>query len=212
MPAQRSSPILAFRRSKQRRAERERLTAVKIAATKPTAKQYGAIYADPEWRDEVWSRETGLDRAPDNHYATSAAAAIKARDVISIAAADCVLFLWTTIQHEAIAHEILKAWGFEYRSQIIWKKPSIGMGRWVRSLHEILLIATCGNPVCPAPGEQWNSVIEAPRAKHSEKPAVFYELIEAYFPNVPKIELNARRRRPGWDAGGPEAPDDEEAA
>ena len=55
-------------------------------------------------------------------------------------------------------------------------------------------------------------MIEAPRAKHSEKPAVFYELIEAYFPNVPKIELNARRRRPGWDAGGPEAPDDEEAA
>ena len=92
-------------------------------------------------------------------------------------------------------------------------KPSIGLGRWVRSRHEILLIGTRGNPPCPAPGEQWDSVIEAPRqGGHSKKPEIFYQLIEAYFPNTPKIELNARRHRPGWDACGPEAPDDEAAA
>jgi N6-adenosine-specific RNA methylase IME4 len=52
-------------------------------------------------------------------------------------------------------------------------------------------------------------VIEAPRgSKHSEKPEAFYELIESYFPNLPKIELNARQRRPGWDAWGLEAPND----
>jgi N6-adenosine-specific RNA methylase IME4 len=45
-------------------------------------------------------------------------------------------------------------------------------------------------------------VIEAPRGAHSEKPAIFYELIEHYFPNLPKIELNARKRRKGWDSWG----------
>ena len=102
----------------------------------------------------------------------------------------------------------MKVWGFEYKSQIVWKKPSIGLGRWVRSLHEILLIGTRGNPVCPAPGEQCDSVIEAPRDTHSTKPEIFYELIESYFPNTPKIELNARKRRPGWDAWGLESPDE----
>jgi N6-adenosine-specific RNA methylase IME4 len=69
------------------------------------------------------------------------------------------------------------------------------------------LIATRGNPPCPAPGQQWDSVIEAPRpGPHSKKPEIFYELIEAYFPNIPKIELNARAAREGWDRYGPEAP------
>jgi N6-adenosine-specific RNA methylase IME4 len=207
----RSRPDPQTVRKQQRRAERERQTAAWIATTpNPTGKQYGVIYGDPEWRDEVYSRKTGLDRAADNHYSTSEVEVIKARkDLLqALAAKHCVLFLWTTIQHEAIAHEVLKAWGFEYRSQVIWKKPSIGMGRWVRSLHEILLIATRGNPVCPAPGEQWDSVIEAPRGKHSEKPEIFYELIESYFPHAPKIEINARRARPGWDRFGPESDSD----
>ena len=163
------------------------------------------VNADPNWRDEVWSRETGLDRAPDNHYATDEAGTIKLRDdVIRLAAEYCVMFIWSTIQHEAIAHEVLKAWGFKYVSQVIWRKPSIGLGRWVRSLHEILLIATRGNPPCPAPGRQWASVIEAPRGKHSEKPEIFYRLIEPYYPNMPKIEINARRPRQGWAAWGPD--------
>lgn len=195
-------------KKQQRRAERERATGEKIAAMVLPTKQYGVIIEDPEWRDEVWSRETGLDRAPDNHYATTAAAGIIARDeVVKLAARHCVLFLWSTIQHAAIAHEVIKARGFTYASQVIWKKPSIGMGRWVRSLHEIFLIGTRGKIPCPAPGKQWPSVIEAPRGRHSEKPDKFYELIEAYFPTISKIELNARRRRRGWDLYRPEAPD-----
>jgi N6-adenosine-specific RNA methylase IME4 len=190
-----------------RRAAHELKTAAKIMALPD--KKYGVIYVDPEWEEEeVYSRETGLDRAPDNHYSTSSADVIKNRDVASIAADDCVLFFWSTIHHEAIAHEVIKAWGFEYRSQIIWKKPSIGLGRWIRSCHEILLIAVRGNPVAPAPGTQSLSVIEAPRGRHSEKPDVFAEMIESFYPNTPKIELNRRgKARPGWDAWGPEVED-----
>ena len=60
-----------------------------------------------------------------------------------------------------------------------------------------------------APGRQWSSVIDAPRSAHSEKPDIVYDIIERYFPNLPKIELNARRRRTGWDAWGLEAPEGE---
>jgi N6-adenosine-specific RNA methylase IME4 len=69
-----------------------------------------------------------------------------------------------------------------------------------------LLIGTRGKIPCPAPGTQWRSVIEAPIGKHSEKPECFLEMIEAYYPNLPKIELNRRGpARPGWDAWGLEA-------
>ena len=83
--------------------------------------------------------------------------------------------------------------------------------RWNRSRHEILLIGTRGSPVCPAPGTQWDFLaIMSPRLAHSEKPKCFLEMIEQYFPNVPKIELNCRGKpRPGWDAWGNEV---EEAA
>jgi N6-adenosine-specific RNA methylase IME4 len=55
-------------------------------------------------------------------------------------------------------------------------------------------------------GTQFESLVDAPVGRHSEKPTKFYELIERYFPNLPKIELNARALRPGWDAWGYEAP------
>jgi MT-A70 len=55
-------------------------------------------------------------------------------------------------------------------------------------------------------GEQFRSAIEAPKGAHSEKPDFQYEIAEKYFPNLPKIELNARRSRPGWLSWGGEAP------
>ncbi len=64
-------------------------------------RRYGVILADPPWRFEAYSRETGLYRSADNHYPTSPLAAIKALDVGSIAAPDCVLFLWATVPDAA---------------------------------------------------------------------------------------------------------------
>jgi N6-adenosine-specific RNA methylase IME4 len=104
------------------------------------------------------------------------------------------------------AFGLLKAWGFDYRSQCIWAKDKFGLGFWFRNQHEILIFAIKGKVPAPAHGGQWSSLIPAARGKHSEKPAVFYELIEAYFPTLPKIELFARgKARPGWDAWGNEA-------
>lgn len=189
---------------KARRDTREQDLAAKIKAL-PDLKA-GVIVADPEWKDTVWSEETGMDRHASNHYPTSDAAVIASRDVASISAKDCVLWMWTTNQHLRIAMGVMEAWGFEYKSNYCWGKDKISTGRWNRSKHELLLIGTRGNVPCPTPGTQWDSLIIAPRGKHSEKPECFLEMIEQYFPNIPKIELNRRGpARPGWDAWGNEA-------
>src|SRR5271166_595143 len=171
-------------------------------------KRYGVIYADPPWRFQPWSRETGMDRAAENHYPTSPLAEIMALDVSSIAAADCVLFLWSTVPVLDQALQVMKGWDFEYKSHAIWAKDRIGTGYWFRNQHEVLLVGTRGKIPAPAMGTQWSSLILAPVGRHSEKPVVFYEMIENYFPTLPKIELHARGvvPRPGWDVWGLEAP------
>jgi N6-adenosine-specific RNA methylase IME4 len=86
----------------------------------------------------------------------------------------------------------MKAWGFVYKSQFVWVKNKIGLGFWNRYKHELLLIGTRGHIPAPAPGTQWASVIEAPVGKHSAKPDAALEMIESYYPNLPKIELHRR--------------------
>jgi N6-adenosine-specific RNA methylase IME4 len=107
--------------------------------------------------------------------------------------------------HAAQALEVLAEWGFTYKSHCIWRKNKAGTGHWFRNAHEILLVGTRGKVVAPAEGSQFPSVVDAPVGKHSAKPAKFYEIIERHFTNVPKIELNARVGRDGWDSWGHEA-------
>ena len=130
------------RLKKVARDKRERELGAKVAAL--PQKKYGVIVADPEWRWEPWSSETGMDRAADNHYPTSCLEVIKARDVPSIAASDCVLWLWATIPMLPHALDVMSAWGFDYVSHYVWGKDKIGMGYWARERHELLLIGTRG--------------------------------------------------------------------
>ena len=111
------------------------------------------IVADPEWRFEPWSRETGMDRAADNHYPTIITEVIKARDVESIAADDCVLLLWATMPMLPHALVVMAAWGFDYVSTTSGARTRLGIGYWNREKHELLLIGTRGNIPCPAPGD-----------------------------------------------------------
>lgn len=186
-----------------RRAQRELELAMKQRAM--PVRQYGVIYADPPWRWEPWSRETGMDRAADNHYPTMTIDRIKTLKVP--AAADAVLFLWATAPMLPQALEVMAHWYFFYRSQFVWIKDRPGLGYWTRNQHELLLIGGRGKIPAPARGTQYGSVIEAPRHKHSAKPPIVHEMIEAMFPTLPKIELFARSRRDGWEAWGNEADD-----
>lgn len=194
----------------ERRATRE-LELGKKQLALPMAK-FGVIYADPPWKFEPWSKETGMDRAADNHYPTQGTEEIMKIDVPSIAAPDCVLFLWATAPMLPHALGVMAAWGFEYKSHFVWNKDKIGMGYWNRNKHELLLIGTRGKIPCPALGEQYASVIDADVREHSEKPAIFMEMIEYHFPTLPKIELHCRgNARVGWEAWGNEACDNSAA-
>lgn len=188
----------------QRRAEREAelANATAVAAATLGRKIYGVIYADPPWRFEPRSRETGMDRAADNHYPTMRLDDIKALAVP--AAEDCVLFLWATVPMLPQALEVMTAWGFTYKSHFVWVKNNIGNGYWNRNKHELLLVGTRGEVPAPAPGEQYESAIEANLLEHSEKPFAFREIIEDMFPNLARVELFARHQWSGWDTWGNE--------
>lgn len=197
-------------------------------------KRYGVILADPEWEFVTFSAITGLDRSAANHYPTSPWETIGARDVQKITAKDCLCLMWVTDLKRGIT--VLESWGFEYKSYFVWVKDIVegdpvhdlpgryhvvgpaGLGFWNRDRDEICLIGTRGEVPCLAPGTQTESVWFAARpkiegtqrSKHSAKPENAHLWIEKYYPNTPKIELNARKSRAGWDTWGIEAPEEVE--
>jgi N6-adenosine-specific RNA methylase IME4 len=182
------------------RNERERQLAEHIRsahATTPDQPRYGIILADPPWRFEPYSRETGMDRSADNHYPTMRLADICRLKVY--AASDAVLFLWRTAPMLEASFSVVTAWGFTYKTEFVWTKPRMGTGYWNRNQHEVLMLATRGNPVAPAPGTQSSSWLHAASPAHSAKPDNFHFMIENLWPATPKVEFFARRRRPGWD-------------
>jgi N6-adenosine-specific RNA methylase IME4 len=120
------------------------------------------------------------------------------------AASDCLLYLWVTSPLVPAGVRVVEAWGFEYRTCMIWVKDKIGPGYWTRQRHELLFIATRGNPATPEPALRPDSVLHAPRTRHSAKPVQVHELLERLYPAVPKLELFARAPRPGWTVWGDE--------
>ena len=124
--------------------------------------------------------------------------------VKDIAADDAILFLWVTTPMLEKGLKVLNAWGFDYRTSMVWVKPSIGPGQWVRQRHEYLLIGVRGDIPTPQGEDKPDSVIEAPREEHSKKPELVYDIIERMYPELPKVELFSRCKRENWTAWGNE--------
>ena len=173
----------------------------------PSDRRYPVIYADPPWDYSLYNEMSGSSRAPAEHYPTMKLDEICALPVADLATKDAILFMWTTAPHLRESFRVLDAWGFEYKTGVVWAKDVIGLGHFVRGQHEHLLIATHGDIPCPLPANRPPSVIQAPRRRHSQKPDEAYELVERMYPDFPKIELFARQARPGWEAWGNQAPD-----
>lgn len=173
-------------------------------------KRYGTIYADPPWR---YAHMITRNRAIENQYPTMTLGDIcdlrvsvtgeAPRPVADLAAPDSVLFLWSTSPLLREALQVMDAWGFAYVTQLVWDKCRIGMGYWWRQRHETLLLGKRGHPPPPPPEARTGSVVQYMRARHSQKPSVFYEMIELMSPG-PRLELFARQEWPGWDAWGNE--------
>lgn len=174
----------------------------KTAESNPLPKgKYNLIYADPPWQYDFSSTD---NRKIENHYPTMEVDAICELEVNKLAHDDCVLFLWATSPKLREALQVIEEWGFEYKTCMVWNKDKIGMGYYARQKHELLLIATCGHPALPPESTRPESVVDAPRGRHSAKPEVFYELIEKMYPCSKRIELFARGERKGWHVWGNE--------
>ena len=200
-----AAKAIRTKKAETRRAERvEKIVEISKgnAPLGQIAERYPVIYADPPWRYEHIETES---RAVENQYPTMALDEIKALDLDAITLDDCVLFMWATSPKLAEAFEVLNAWGFEYRTCAVWDKQKIGMGYYFRQQHELLLVAVRGQPLTPAPANRPSSVLSFPRGEHSAKPAEVYELIEAMYPELPKLEMFCRSPRDGWGAWGNQA-------
>jgi len=168
---------------------------------KPTPNgKFSIIYADPPWEYE---HSVSLSREIENHYPTMDLEKIKETKVP--ADDNAILFLWTPAPMIEHGLEVMKAWGFSYRTGMVWVKDKIGMENYVGIKHEQLLIGTKGKGIgMPLPESKPESVIFAERTEHSKKPDIFYEIIEKMYPKHSKIELFARSKREGWEAWGNE--------
>ena len=162
----------------------------------PTEK-YGTIYADPPWM----LRSGGVLRKLV--YDTMTTPEIMALPVQDLAAPDCHLWLWTTNPHLPEAFEVMRAWGFEYKSTLTWVKPRMGLGWWLRSKTEHLLLGVRGH-YRVQPGAI-TTVLAAPWRGHSVKPEEVIPIIEKLSP-APRIELFARCSREGWTCMTSDAP------
>jgi N6-adenosine-specific RNA methylase IME4 len=182
----------------------EKLTAKNQPLDKAGLPVAHVIVADPPWRHEFPVAE---NRTIENHYPTMSHEEICLLPVGSIAAEDAALFLWATSPKLEEAMQVLRAWGFTYRTCAVWDKQQIGMGHYFRQQQEFILVGARGALPCPAQSSRPASMIRSPRLRHSEKPAIAMEFIEQMYPEpaLVKLELFARNPRPGWHAWGNQA-------
>lgn len=115
------------------------------------------------------------------------------------------VWMWTTwpMTRDGITHRVLRAWGLDWVGEIVWVKPRLGIGYWLRPSTEILILGVTDKRLKLLRNNQHGHVVEE-RTGHSVKPESFYRLIESLSPG-PRIELFSRRARDGWWQWGDEA-------
>lgn len=169
------------------------------------------LVADPPWAFN--DRLPGGGRGAEKHYRVLSTPDIM-RFPLPALADDARLFLWRVASQPREALDVMQAWGFTPKAEIVWVKVQparfttdglpalrIGMGHQVRNAHEVCLIGVRGRPERLAANVP--SVFFAPRGRHSAKPDEFLDLVERLSPG-PYAELFARCRRDGWHQEGDE--------
>jgi N6-adenosine-specific RNA methylase IME4 len=170
--------------------------------------QYQVIYADPPWSYN--DKAAAGKRGASFKYPTQDKGWLRNLPVPSIAAPNSVLFLWVTMPLLDEGLDLIKAWGFEYKTVgFTWIKRNkisptwfFGMGNWTRANAELCLLAKKGN--IKRVSASVSSVIDTPIERHSKKPDVVRERIVSLMGDLPRIELFARERSDGWDVWGNE--------
>jgi N6-adenosine-specific RNA methylase IME4 len=174
----------------------------------PVKNDYQIVYADPPWSYD--DKASAGKRGSSYKYPTMTIAQLESMPVASIVTPDATLFLWVTMPLVQEGLQVMKAWGFEYKTcAFTWVKRTTksgklfwGMGNWTRSNPEMCLLGVRGKPKRVSAGV--HSVVESVIEEHSKKPDEVRSRIVGLMGDVPRIELFARARVEGWDAWGNE--------
>ncbi len=175
-------------------------------------RKFATILADPPWR---FTNRTGK-MAPEHHrlsrYGTMSLQEICDLPVEGAAADTAHLYLWVPNALLPDGLAVMKAWGFEYKSNLVWHKirkdggsDGRGVGFYFRNVTELCLFGVRGkNARTLAPGRRQVNLLGTRKREHSRKPDEFYDIVEACSPSE-RLELFARGARPGWTAWGNQA-------
>lgn len=180
-------------------------------------KTYKTIYADPPWQFQNRTGKVAPEHKRLSRYSTMSLDEIKQLPVSEVADTKCHLYLWVPNALLPEGLEVMKAWGFDYKTNIIWEKvrkdggpDGRGVGFYFRNVTEILLFGIKGDKNRTlAPGRSQVNLVRAMKREHSRKPDEFIPLIEQCSPG-PFLELFARGTRNNWDMWGNQAVDDYE--
>lgn len=174
--------------------------------------KYKIIYADPPWSYN--DKASAGQRGACYKYSVLDTKGIGALPINNIADDDCVLFMWATFPMLPDAFEVMKAWGFKYKTvAFVWTKTNkkadtdfFGMGNWTRANAEIVLLGIKGKPKRISAAIR--QIVRSPIMRHSEKPNEVRERIVALMGDISRVELFARERKEGWNSWGNEVKSD----
>lgn len=180
-------------------------------------KKYKTIYADPPWQFQNRTGKVAPENKRLNRYPTMTLNDIKSLPISEVTDEKCHLYLWVPNALLPDGLEVMKAWGFEYKTNLIWEKvrkdgqpDGRGVGFYFRNVTEVLLFGVKGDKNRTLqPGRSQVNLLRTIKREHSRKPDEFVDLIEACSPG-PFLELFARGNRIGWDMWGNQANDDYE--
>lgn len=173
-------------------------------------KKYQIIYADPPWKYQGKMMNSSVT----DHYQWLNLDTICSLPIKNIMAEDCILFLWVTLPKLNEFIKVVESWGFKYKSvAFVWVKLNkkngdyfMGQGRWTRANSEICILATKGRP--KRVSARVRQLVVSPIQKHSQKPKEVKNRIIQLVGDLPRIELFARQKTPGWDVWGDEVKSD----
>lgn len=183
-------------------------------------KPFRILYIDPPWSFVTRSHK-GKGRSPERHYGCMGIKEIMALDLNSIAAKDCMLFLWVTNPMKPFAWKCLEAWGFDYKTTgFTWAKRTkgnkrkpvpvnqrgwhMGNGYYTRQNTEEVWIAVRKGGKGWRVSKNVRQLVDEPVGPHSQKPDCVAERIVQLCGDLPRCELFARRENPGWHCVGNE--------
>ena len=170
-------------------------------------KKYNIILCDPPWSYN--DKALAGNRGACCKYTVMNIDDIKYLPIHEIADKNCLLFLWITMPKLNEVFDVIKAWGFEYKTvAFTWVKKYkngdnfMGMGRWTRANAELCLLCTKGKPKRISASVR--QIIESVPERHSKKPDIVRDKIVELCGDLPRIELFARETADGWDSWGNE--------